>query len=137
MGRAKPITRYIDEVSAIADEMRAQTGEDPVFIAIHYGRASQLAFYLPGQPTVYAASAHFGHGRRTQYDIWDLTDLANPEVGDLLRGRDAVMFDGGAADWQRLFERVEDLGVLEHEPKEGRPTLKGFGFVGVPEERTK
>lgn len=137
MGRAKPITRYIDEVSAIADEMRAQTGEDPVFIAIHYGRASQLAFYLPGQPTVYAASAHFGLGRRTQYDVWAETDLANPDVGDLLRGRDAVLFDGGAADWQRMFERVEDLGVLEHEPKKGRPTLKGFGFIGVPEERTK
>jgi 4-amino-4-deoxy-L-arabinose transferase-like glycosyltransferase len=137
MGRIKPIEPYIDEVLAVAAEVEAETGEPPVFIAIHYGRASQLAFYLPGHPTVYAASAHFGDGRRTQYDVWAETDLANPAVGDRLRGRAAVMFDGSASEWRRLFERVEDLGMLEHEPKRGRPTLKGFGFTGVPDERAR
>ena len=135
VGRIKPIDPYIAEVLAIAESVEAEAGEPPVFIAIHYGRASQLAFYLPGNPTVYAASAHFGDGRRTQYDVWAETDLANPDVGDRLRGRPAVMFDGGADDWQRLFERVESLGVLDHEPKRGRPVLKGFGYVGVPDER--
>lgn len=137
VGRIKPIDPYIAEVLAIAGQVEAEAGEPPVFIAIHYGRASQLAFYLPGNPTVYASSAHFGDGRRTQYDVWAETDLANPDVGDRLRGKPAVMFDGGADEWQRLFERVESLGVLEHEPKRGRPTLKGFGYMGVPDERPR
>ncbi len=137
MGRIKPITPYIDEVRTVAAEVEAEAGEPPVFIAIHYGRASQLAFYLPGHPTVYAASAHFGYGRRTQYDVWAETDLANPEVGDRLRGRPAVLFDGSVPDWRRLFERVEPVGVLEHEPKKGRPVLKGFGYTGVPDERAR
>lgn len=137
MGRIKPIGPYIAEVLEIAEEVEAEAGEPPVFIAIHYGRASQLAFYLPGNPTVYAASAHFGDGRRTQYDVWAETDLANPDVGDRLRGKPAVMFDGGADEWQRLFDRVESQGVLEHEPKKGRPVLKGFGYTGVPDERPR
>lgn len=137
MGRAKPITPYIEEVVSIAEEMRTETGEEPVFIAIHYGRASQLAFYLPGHPTVYASSAHFGWGRRTQYDVWAETDLANPDVGDRLRGKNAVLFDGGTDEWLRLFERVEDLGELASEPKKERHTLKGYGFTGVPEERER
>ena len=137
LGRAKPIHPYIAEVLAVAESVRDETGEDPIFIAIHYGRASQLAFYLPGNPTVYTASAHFGNGRRTQYDVWAETDLANPDVGDRLRGRPAVMFDGSEGDWQRLFERVESLGVLDSEPKRGRPVLKGYGFTGVPDERAR
>ena len=137
VGRIKPIDPYIAEVLAVADEVERETGEPPFFVAIHYGRASQLAFYLPGNPTVYAASAHFGDGRRTQYDVWAETDLADPGVRAALLGRPAVMFDGGADEWQRLFERVESLGVLEHEPKRGRPTLKGFGYTGVPDERPR
>ena len=137
MGRIKPIDPYIDEVLAIAAEVEAEAGEPPVFIAIHYGRASQLAFYLPGNPTVYAASAHFGDGRRTQYDVWAETDLSSPDVGDRLRGRPAVLFDGSESEWRRLFERVESRGVLAHEPKKGRPTLEGFGYTGVPGERSR
>lgn len=137
MGRIRPITPYIDEVERLADEIRAETGEEPVFIAIHYGRASQLAFYLPGHPTVYAASAHFGGGRRTQYDVWAETDLANPDVGDRLRGRPGLLFDGSGPDWERIFSRVEDLGEIAHEPKRNRPTLKGFGYTGVPGERER
>ena len=137
VGRISPFEPYMAEIDKLADRVREETGEEPVYIAVHYGRASQLAFYLEGRPTTYAASSHFGDGRRTQYDVWPSTDLANPETADRLRGRNAILSNGSVADWLRIFERVEDAGILPHEPKAGRHTLIGYGFTGVPDERPR
>ena len=136
LGRIRPITTLIDSTEALADRVRAETGKEPFFVAIHYGRASQLAFYLPGHPTVYAASAHFGDGRKTQYDLWPETDLSNPDVTARLAGRPGILFDGDAKDWQRFFDRVVDVGPLPGEPKKNRTVLVGYGYKGPPESRS-
>lgn len=112
------------------DALRAQTGLDPFVMTVHYGRASLLSFYLDGRPTVYAASAHMGGGRRSQYDVWPHTDLARTEVNDKLRGRPAVLFGGADANWAPLFERVEEIGPLPGESKSDRTTFVGYGFLG-------
>ncbi|USO00153.1 MAG: glycosyltransferase family 39 protein [Phycisphaeraceae bacterium] len=136
LNRLRPITPLIRNAEALGDRLRAETGLEPFYVAIHYGRASQLAFYLPGRPTVYAASSHFGDGRRTQYDLWAETDLSNPEVTGLLKGRPGVLFDGSVAEWERFFDRVVDLGPIGGETKKGRHTLLGYGYEGTPESRT-
>jgi len=133
--RLRPITAFAGQAAALGERLGAETGLEPAYIAIHYGRASQMAFYLPGRPVTYAASAHFGDGRRTQYDLWPQTDLANPEVTERLRGRPAVLFDGTEADWRRFFDRVVNLGPLPGEPKKNRPVLLGYGYHGLREAR--
>ncbi len=112
------------------DALAEQTGDDPFVIAEHYGRASQLAFYLPGHPTVYCASASVG-GRRTQYDVWPETDLANPVVNEALRGRAAVMLGGRRAQWAASFDPVYDLGPLPGEPKANRTAWVGYDYADI------
>lgn len=111
------------DVQALVDRQRAATGAEPLVIAQHYGRASQLAFYLPGQPTVYCASAALG-GRRTQYDLWSHTDLSSPA----LQGRPGVLLGATGEQWQSLFQRVEPLGMLPHETKRARLAFLAEGF---------
>jgi 4-amino-4-deoxy-L-arabinose transferase-like glycosyltransferase len=122
---APPI--FAADASRRADEVRAQTGLEPFFIAEHYGRASLLAFYLPGRPTVYCSSSLLDEGRRTQYDYWPRTDLH-----DLARlgGRPAVCLGKTRERWLRAFERVEDLGKLAGEPKKDRLAFIGYGYHG-------
>jgi len=96
----------------------------------HYGRASQLAFYLEGHPTTYCASAHTG-GRQTQYDHWPETDLTNPDTEAALLGRDAVVLGGDAAQWRRFFATVEELGPLEGDHK-SYPAFLARSYQGLP-----
>ena len=112
------------------DALAERTGKEPFVMTVHYGRASQLAFYLPGRPTVYAGGRLMGGGRKTQYDIWPHTDLSRPESNDPLRGRPALLFGGSEADWRRAFRRVEPIGALEGEPKANRESFLGFGYRG-------
>ncbi|MDX2148542.1 MAG: glycosyltransferase family 39 protein [Planctomycetota bacterium] len=124
----------------------AQSGPLPI-IAAHYGRASQLAYYLnrratppSGSPAAQAnfgpsirvlcASAYLG-GRKSQYDVWPDTSLALPATLPL--GSDALLIGATEGEWQRFFERVEPLGPLEGDRKRGRPAFRGFGFRGVIE----
>lgn len=108
-----------------------RTGGEPFVVAVHYGRAAQLAFYLPGKPRVYTASAHFGDGRVTQYDLWADTNLADPAVVASLRGRPAVCSGGMLSDWARAFDSVTDLGELPGETKQGRRTFAAVGFRAI------
>lgn len=55
-------------VGQVLEEQRA-AGRDPFVLANDYGTASELAFYCPGQPTVYSAQSVLV-GRRSQYDFW-------------------------------------------------------------------
>lgn len=56
------------EVGKLRDAFDAQ-GPEPIIVADHYQIASQVAFYTPGNPTVYCAQPAFGE-RQSQYDIW-------------------------------------------------------------------
>jgi len=114
----------------VLDDLRARTASDPFVMSAHYGRASQLAFYLRGEPDTYGASAALG-GRRTQYDIWPHTDLRNPETHARLLGRDALLMGGSVKEWEALFARVEPIGPLESEPVDDRGSFLGFGYTGA------
>ena len=120
------------QAAAEAEVLREQTGLEPFYMTVHYGRASLLSFYLPGHPRVYAVSSHMGDGRRSQFDVWEDTDVTRAEVNERLRGRPAVLFGGWNADWRIAFDEVEDIGALPAEPKEDRSTWHGSGYHGFP-----
>ena len=115
------------DAQRVLDELHNQTGLQPFVITNHYGRASLLAFYLPGHPTVYCSSAHIG-GRKTQYDMWDETDLDNPETLALLRGRPALMLGGPPRHWESAFESITEIVPLKNEPKSHGTAYTGLLF---------
>lgn len=117
------------DAQRVIDELASETGEQPIVITNHYGRASLLAFYLPGHPVVYCSSAHIG-GRKTQYDMWDETDLGNPETVAPLLGRPALLLGGPPKHWTSSFETLMDIEQLDHEPKSHGTTYIGRGFKG-------
>jgi undecaprenyl-diphosphatase len=80
------------------EALRARTRREPLVIAASYGKASLLAYYLPGRPTVYSAASYLG-GRRSAYDYFRDTNLADPG----LHHRPAVLFGGAEVLWRRSF----------------------------------
>lgn len=123
-----------NDAARILGGVRAATGLEPFVMAQHYGRTSQLAYYLPGRPTVYCAGAYM-EGPRKQYDLWPETDLSSPEVGGRLAGRPALLVGGRFEQWVPAFDRVEEVGQLEGEHKRGRLIYIGYGYRGFPETR--
>ena len=132
IGRLMGASQMGAHVAQLADELRRAGGGEPMIIAQHYGRASQLAFY--GAPTgdsgpeaprpiVYSSSS-FMAGRQTQYDYWDDTDLTDPA----LRGRSGVLVGATREQWEHLFARVEPIGSLAGETKADREAFLGSGF---------
>jgi len=109
------------------DDLEAYAGQKPIVISDHYGRASLLAFYLPGRPIVYCSSAQVG-GRKTQYDMWTHTDLADPETLAPLLGRPGLLFGGQEHHWTCAFDDLRNIGPLDNEPKEHKTTYIGFNF---------
>jgi hypothetical protein len=75
-----------------------------------YEDASELAFYLPGQPKTYFAGSYWTdprvRRRWTQFDIWPDRSLDRPE----LIGQDAIYLGfAGYAPLKQSFESVEKL----------------------------
>lgn len=122
--------RMAAHVARLMDDLRHRGEGEPMVLALHYGRASQMAFYLPGRPVVYGVGTLMG-GRQTQYDYWPDTSLAHPG----LLGRNAVALGGTREAWERLFARVELVGTLDADGKKDRPAFLGFGFRGYPPPR--
>jgi 4-amino-4-deoxy-L-arabinose transferase-like glycosyltransferase len=116
----------------VLDNLHDQTGMEPFVITNHYGRASQLAFYLPDRPIVYCSSAHIG-GRRTQYDIWNETDIAYPLTRNTLLGRPALLLGGPAHHWIAAFDSVEQISPLDNEPKDHGTAYTGIRYLGFKE----
>ncbi len=130
LGRLTSAKQLADSVASRLINLGADPS--PFVISQHYGRASQLAFYLPRGTEVYCSSAMQG-GRRTQYDEWDRTSLASPETTARLLGRSAVLLGAEQETWKLAFERVEPIGRLEGEHKEDRRAFVGYGFKGFPQ----
>ena len=128
-GRLWGAPDMVMDVHEQGERLRAETGLEPMFIAEHYGRASLLAFYLPGRPPVYCSSSLGAEGRPTQYDFWPETNLRDVER---FRGRPAVLVGSKLERWQAGFERVVPLGRLPHEPKKQRDSFLGYGYKGFP-----
>ncbi|MFG0315219.1 MAG: hypothetical protein ACF8LL_13670, partial [Phycisphaerales bacterium] len=129
MYRVTGMREHAADAQRRLDQLREQTGRDPFVITNHYGRASLLAFYLPGHPTVYCSSAHIG-GRKTQYDMWERTDLSEAGTLGSLLGRPALMLGGPEHHWSPAFDSIEPIGKLENEPKEQGTSYIGLGFRG-------
>lgn len=134
LGGVVPVGRLVDADvrGAHAGELLGALGNGAFVIGQHYGRASQMSFYVPGRPTVYCSSAWMG-GRKTQYDMWERTSLDNPA----LLGRNAVLLGASAEEWALAFERVEPAGELRGERKRGRAAFLGFGYRGWPGMRVR
>jgi hypothetical protein len=138
-GRLRGAREMAAHVTELLTALRDSTQREPFVIAQHYGRASQLAYYLhvgqrPGTE-VLCAMAHTG-GRESQFDYWKGTphDLARPE----LLGRPAVIVTSiqpYMTDlWRTMFARVEPIPGerLRGESKLDRSALLGFEWKGVP-----
>jgi len=144
VGKYVPIWRVMgaDVMSAhvqqLADEVEAETGARPFVMALHYGRASQFAFYMPGRPTVYCCSSLLLNGRVAPYDFWPDTNLrklgtaVTPEADFPLKGQNAILNGASLKDWKPLFERVVEIGKLRADGKRDRPAFKAYGFKGFP-----
>lgn len=132
IGRVTGMRQMADDASERLDALHAVTGQEPFVITSHYGRASVMAFYLPGRPTVWCASSQLG-GRRTQYDLWTETDLSNPATVALLAGRPALILSEPRGEWAEVFGSVAEIGPLAGEPRPDRRTAYvGMNFVGWP-----
>ncbi len=130
VGERIPLSRLVgaDQMAAhverLREDLRTRTpGMEPLVISQFYGRASQLAFYLPGNPIVYCSGSRMG-GRKSQYDLWAHTDLSDPS----LAGRPAVLLGDAGQDWSWGFDRVEPVGRLEGDRKRNREAFLGFGY---------
>ncbi|MBM4107286.1 MAG: glycosyltransferase family 39 protein [Phycisphaerae bacterium] len=135
-GRLTGLTR-VPRLAAHVRTLADGTGSDPIVIAQHYGRAAQLWYYLhrsrrpgDGPVTVYCASRPLG-GRKTPWDFWPDTDLADPA----LLGRAAVISADepgtpGEAHLRRAFESLQHAGRLDGDPKRRRAAYLGVGYRG-------
>lgn len=85
---------HVAKVQQIMEQVRREQGVEPLILVDHYGRASLLAYYLSGNPSVFSASSRMG-GRRSSYDFFPDTDLTDPS----LRTRPAVLIGGQPEHW--------------------------------------
>ena len=128
LDRITGMREHAQAAQRILEDLESQTGEQPIIITEHYGRASQLAFYLNGHPTTYCNSALVG-GRKTQYDMWPSTNLANPQTLASLQGRPALLMGGRIDQWTPAFNQVKDIGQLDGEPIDNRTSYIGYNFT--------
>lgn len=131
LGRLMGAPLMAQDAARLVRELKEQTGREPFVIAQQYGRASLLAFYMPGRPTVYCSSSK-SEGRKTQYDMWKETDLDD----SALVGRPAVLVGGKMKDWTPAFQEVHVVGQLAGETKKDRVTFLGQGYRGFPPEES-
>jgi 4-amino-4-deoxy-L-arabinose transferase-like glycosyltransferase len=129
VGRVIGGKQLAGEVDKLRAQLRQQTSATPMVMCAAYGRASQVAFYLPDHPSVYCTSSRMG-GRIVQQDFWPDTNLDDPA----LLGRDAIIVGSGEPieAWSPLFERVEPVGILPGEHRPGKVSFIARSFKGFP-----
>ena len=107
-----------------------ERARQPIFIASdRYQIASELAFYVPGQPRTY--TANFDR-RMNQYDVWG--------GWDVLRAQDGIFVTYGAdappAELREAFDTLEPaqwVTITEHGRSLQRFVIyQGHGFRGFP-----
>lgn len=154
-GRVRGAREMAGHVAELMQHVLNKERRHPFVITQHYGRASQLAYYLraevrardawmepivpglaargePYVPTIMCGMSQMG-GRRSQFDLWEHTRLDQP----MLIGRPAVMVTSVRPEtiqtWERMFERVEHIPgeKLRGESKQDRSALLGYGYKGL------
>jgi hypothetical protein len=164
-GRVRGAKTMARHVQGLLRQLEWERGVEGFVIAQHYGRASQLSYYLklretPATPRVTAAGDRIGPGvsriarplvvcamvqtggRRSQFDMWEHTDLEQP----WLMGRPAVIVTSMRPEimkvWERMFEFVGPIpgDRLRGESKADRSAYLGYGYRGTkgrPEQRLR
>lgn len=134
--RGPALARAVEDRLGTMERSRSR---EPFIATAHYGVASLLAFYLPGHPRVYCASAHLPaipergirSGRATQYDHWPETDFSDPATHAALLDRPGLLVGGAPEQWGGAFARV-----AERDRAEGLPTLLvGTAYRGFETSR--
>ncbi len=131
---ARAMGEHAHRILTELDASAQRTDRAPAFVIVeHYGRASQLSYYLPDRRTVRCASAAMG-GRKSQFDLWPHASLADPS----LLGRDALLLSNDKphtlAFWQSIFDSVTLIpkDKLDGEHKKDRVAYIGRGYRGLP-----
>jgi 4-amino-4-deoxy-L-arabinose transferase-like glycosyltransferase len=141
LGRAMGSSRMAGHVQRVVEELRAKVpGSRPFVMCEHYGRASQMAYYMgrdggAGAEIAVLSPQSVMGGRRSQFDFWEDTALNRPD----LIGQPALLMSNDKPitleRWRGMFERVEPLNTpdqkLEGEHKKDRVGWLGFGYRGV------
>lgn len=103
-------------VGAVQAAERA-AGRDPFIVTDDYQTASEIAFYAPGQPTVYCLQAALGD-RQSQYDLWRPNPLRDPDV---FVGRPCIYVGarkpqlfGGEASGHEALPKARLARTVEH-----------------------
>jgi len=124
------------------DLIRGKEGDKTFIFSDTYQVASELAFYVPGNPTTY----NINLGRRmNQYDLWPAPDGFNqgPGPGTAFKGMGGIYVKWGYAE---LDKKVEDtFERCEKEPafyvyRSGRPVreftiFRCYNFKGMKGEK--
>lgn len=140
---AKVMAAHVDR---LMDDLQQQTGKEPFVVAQHYGRTSQLSYYLRARSRAQADAAAGRNsaaypaicgmvqtgGRRSQFDIWPHTRMDQLQ----LLGRPAVIVTSVQPwvvdQWRQLFALVEPIpgGKLQGEQKVDRSAYLGYDYRG-------
>lgn len=123
----------------VVDDLRAANpGSRPFLMCEHYGRASQMSYYLfrqgKGDIVVLSPQSVMG-GRKSQFDFWPDTSLSRDDV----IGQPALLMSNDKPEtverWRAMFARVEPLATPDHklegEHKKDRVAFVGYGYRGV------
>jgi 4-amino-4-deoxy-L-arabinose transferase-like glycosyltransferase len=154
-GRVRGGKAIAMHVSELLRGLEERTGKEGFVLCQHYGRASQIAYYIPARftpaeqgteagshtsrrkekPLVLCAMHETG-GRKSQFDYWERTDLN--QVG--IMGHPAVVVSSTRPEiywaFKRMFDQLEDLPGgqrLRGESKPDRSAFLGIGYKGTAE----
>ena len=141
---AKKLRGFAERAAVVqkqVEELRKETGQQPLVVTTRYDTSSSLAFYLPGQPFVYCIMSNVGE-RQSQYDLWPGLNQAD-DAGHLrFAGRPmvVVIVSDQAKVMAVLRSAFERVGPVERMPAWYHGILlrevsmvKAYGFRGLPE----
>jgi 4-amino-4-deoxy-L-arabinose transferase-like glycosyltransferase len=131
------------QMAAHAERVLSELPRDsePFILTQHYGRASQLAFYLPRERTragthdfnILCAMSQTG-GRKSQFDMWPFTSLSRSD----LPHHPALILSNDKPDvltfWRSRFASIEPIPSkqLEGEHKKDRFAYIGLDYTPLP-----
>lgn len=127
-------------VGKFRDQLRTETGQDPLIVTPRYDTSSSLAFYVPGQPFVYCIMSAVG-GRQSQYDLWPGINQKDP-AGNLAFAGRPMLFVG--VEDPRIIDSLlrpafDRLSQPIHAPiwyhgihLRDVTIIKAYGFKGMP-----
>ncbi len=113
-GKLRGFDARAQAIEKVRQEIRTQTGKDPLIIAGRYDDASSLSFYLPGHPFVFCIMSSVG-GRQNQYDLWPGLSEASTTPGSASKYAGLPAIIVGDYDEKSLARvlHFDDLGKPE------------------------